>query len=194
MPKAYSDYTKQAVIYVWSAVADNNRPLHIPRRSSRIDPIIGSILDHRIDLRKSIIYNRIDERCARVDYCPRRHTVSNRPIYRENCSRSLGVENSRNGTDRATERSGPCNGTKRTVERNGTDRFTPFLGKRYRRATQTERTVFRTFFRRVPYICLISQTSFILLYLSVIHTAHGGPGLEYVIDSLQSRLQYHKGS
>ena len=62
------------------------------------------------------------------------------------------MENSRNGTDRATERSGPCNGTKRTVERNGTDRFTPFLGKRYRRATQTERTVFRTFFRRVPYL------------------------------------------
>ena len=75
MPKAYSDYTKQAVIYPWSAVADNNRPLHIPRRS------------WRIDLRKSIIYNRIDERCARVDYCPRRRTVSNRPIYRENCSR-----------------------------------------------------------------------------------------------------------
>ena len=28
------------------------------------------------------------------------------------------------------------------TERNGTDRFTPFLGKRCRRATQTERTVF----------------------------------------------------
>ena len=65
---------------------------------------------------------------------------------------SLGVENHRNGTDRATERSGPCNGTKRTVERNGTDRFMPFLGKRCRHATQTERTVFITFFRRVPYM------------------------------------------
>ena len=38
------------------------------------------------------------------------------------------------------------NGTERTVERNGTDRFTPFLGKRCRCATQTKRTVFRTFF------------------------------------------------
>ena len=70
---------------------------------------------------------------------------SNRAIYRENCSRresrqpdeespssyrnlshlrrsqgSPGVEDRRNKTDRATER---------TVERNGTDRFTPFLGK-----------------------------------------------------------------
>ena len=61
-----------------------------------------------------------------------------------------GKQSKRN--DRATEWSGPCNGTKRTVERNGTDRFTPFLGKRYRRATQTERTVLRTFFRRVPYV------------------------------------------
>ena len=34
---------------------------------------------------------------------------------------------------------------KRTVERNGPDRFTPFLGKRCRRATQMEQTVFRTF-------------------------------------------------
>ena len=63
---------------------------------------------------------------------------------------SLGVENSQNGTDRATEQSGPCNGTKQTVERNGTDCFTPFLGKRCRHATQMERTVLRTFFRRVP--------------------------------------------
>ena len=30
---------------------------------------------------------------------------------------SLGVENSQNGTDRATERSGPCNVTERTVLR-----------------------------------------------------------------------------
>ena len=41
------------------------------------------------------------------------------------------------------------------MQRNETDRGTkrngPFLGKRCRRATQTERTVFRTFFRRVPY-------------------------------------------
>ena len=43
------------------------------------------------------------------------------------------------------------NGTERTVERNGPDRFTPLLGKRSRHATQKERTVFRTFFRRVPY-------------------------------------------
>ena len=42
------------------------------------------------------------------------------------------------------------NGTERRMERNGTDRLTPFLGKCCRRATQTERTVFRTIFRRVP--------------------------------------------
>ena len=46
-------------------------------------------------------------------------------------------------TDRATER---------TVERNGTDRFNPFLGKRCRSATQTERTVFRKKIERVPYM------------------------------------------
>ena len=38
------------------------------------------------------------------------------------------------------------------VEQNGMYRFTSFLGKRCRRATQTERTVFRTIFRCVPYI------------------------------------------
>ena len=42
--------------------------------------------------------------------------------------------------------------TERTVQQNGPDHFTPFLGKRCRRATQTERTIFRTLFRRVPYI------------------------------------------
>ena len=40
----------------------------------------------------------------------------------------------------------------RIVQWNGTERFTPFLGKRCRRATQTDRTIFRTFFRRVPYV------------------------------------------
>ena len=55
------------------------------------------------------------------------------------------MEDRRNGTDHAMERKGPCNRT---------DRFTPFLGKRCHRATQMEWTVFRTFFRRVPYILL----------------------------------------
>ena len=50
----------------------------------------------------------------------------------------------RNGTERRTERN--------TVERNGTDRFTPFLEKRSCRATQTERTVFRPIFLRIPCI------------------------------------------
>ena len=92
---------------------------------------------------------------------------SNRAIYRENCSRresrqpdeessssyrnlsslrrsqgSPGVEDRRNKTDRATER---------TVERNGTDRFTPFVGKRCRRATQTERTNVWTRIYRIVY-------------------------------------------
>ena len=141
MPKAYSDYTKQAVIYVWSAVADNNRPLHIPRRSSRIDPIIGSILDHRIDLRKSIIYNRIDERCARVDYCPRRRTVSNRPIYRENCSRrnqgnrtrfrQVLSEIDRVGVGRKEALEWKTVETELTVQRNETDRGTKRNGPFY---------------------------------------------------------------
>ena len=55
------------------------------------------------------------------------------------------MEDRRNGTDRAMER---------TVERNGMDRFiiTPFLGKRCRCATQTERTVFGTFLDTYHYI------------------------------------------
>ena len=71
-----------------------------------------------------------------------------------------------NETERTVERNGTYRGTKleRTVERNGTyrgtkrERFTPFLGKRSRRATQTERTVFRTIFRRVAYmhLCVMS--------------------------------------
>ena len=71
------------------------------------------------------------------------------------------MENSRNGTDRVTERIGPCNGTKRTVERNETDRFTPFLGKRCRRATQTERTDFRTFldaYRMCMYVRTVCES------------------------------------
>ena len=59
MPKAYSDYTKQVVIYVWSAVADNNRPLHIARRSSRIDPIIDNGLSDRFSIIESIFENRL---------------------------------------------------------------------------------------------------------------------------------------
>ena len=43
------------------------------------------------------------------------------------------------------ERTVQQNRTARTLKRNGTDNFTPFLGKRCRRATQTERTVFITF-------------------------------------------------
>ena len=44
---------------------------------------------------------------------------------------------------RPSKRNGLCNGTDRGTERNGTDRFTPFLGKRCRRATQMKRTGFR---------------------------------------------------
>ena len=47
---------------------------------------------------------------------------------------------------RPSKRNGPCNGTERYWPWNRTERFTPFLGKRCCRATQTERTVFRTFF------------------------------------------------
>ena len=54
---------------------------------------------------------------------------------------------------RPSKRNGTCNGTdrgtERTVEWNRTDRFTPFLGKRCRRATQMERTVFRTYIEHI---------------------------------------------
>ena len=64
------------------------------------------------------------------------------------------------GSGRPSKRNGRCNemdrgtdgATKWTMERKETDRFTPFLGKRCHHATQTDRTVFRTFFRRVPYM------------------------------------------
>ena len=42
--------------------------------------------------------------------------------------------------------------TEQTMQRNETNRFMPFLGKRCRRATQTERTVFREKIRHVPYV------------------------------------------
>ena len=53
-------------------------------------------------------------------------------------------------TERTMQWNGPCNGTEQTVERNETDRFMPFLVKRCRRAMQTDRTVFRSFFGRAP--------------------------------------------
>ena len=53
------------------------------------------------------------------------------------------MEDRRNGTDRATEP---------TVEWNETDHFTAFLGKRCRRAMQTEQTVFRQNLGHVLYI------------------------------------------
>ena len=65
----------------------------------------------------------------------RNHQVlSEKLSCRRRSQGSPALEDRRNGTDRATER---------TVERNGTDLLTPFLGKRCRCATQTERTVFR---------------------------------------------------
>ena len=72
--------------------------------------------------------------------------ATGRGIAKGRSQGSPGVEDRWNGT----ERNGPWNKTERTVERNGTDSFTQFLGKRCRRATQTERTIFRTFFRHVP--------------------------------------------
>ena len=118
MPKAYSDCTKQVVIYV--------PPPPGPRTGRYIAKIaVGGNQGNRASQGRS--------------------------------QGSPGVEDRRNGTDRATERSGPWNGT---------DHFTSFLGKRCRRATQTERTVFRTFFRRVPYVhfcisakCMLTLTS-----------------------------------
>ena len=53
---------------------------------------------------------------------------------------------------RPSKRNGLCNGTDRGTERNGTDRFTPFLGKRCRRATQMKRTGFRKFLGHGLYI------------------------------------------
>ena len=89
--KAYSDYTKQVVIYgvpSWTII-DPCTSLVDPRESIRlsiIKSIIGSILDHRIDLRKSIIDNRIDSRGSTSDaqgsiiVHPRRRSISNRAI------------------------------------------------------------------------------------------------------------------
>ena len=59
MSKAYSDYTKQVVIYIWSTVSDNNRPLHIAHPSSRIDPIIDNGLSDRFSIIESIFENRL---------------------------------------------------------------------------------------------------------------------------------------
>ena len=82
--------TRSRRLYTFGALSrtiiDPCTSLVDPRESIRLS-IMDYRIGHRIDLRKSIICNRIDKRCARVDYCPRRRTVSNRPIYRENCSR-----------------------------------------------------------------------------------------------------------
>ena len=53
-------------------------------------------------------------------------------IYRVGVSRMEALEWKTVETERTVQRNGPWNGTERTV-------FTPFLGKRCRRATQTNR-------------------------------------------------------
>ena len=45
--------------YICSAVMDNNRPLHIARRSSRIDPIIDNGLSDQFSIIESIFENRL---------------------------------------------------------------------------------------------------------------------------------------
>ena len=144
--KAYSNYTKQVVIYgapSWTII-DPCTSLVDPRELS----IIGSILDHQIDLRKSIIDYRIDSRGSRSDvqgsiivHDGAPYHISRKlqqeesrqpdevsPSKQRNLSsrgRSqgrLGVEDSRNGTDRSEQ----CCGTERTWN-------------------QTERTVLRRF-------------------------------------------------
>ena len=49
--------------HIWSAVVDNNRPLHIARRSSRIDPTI----DNRFSKIDSMIENRSNYRLSKID-------------------------------------------------------------------------------------------------------------------------------
>ena len=120
-----------------------------PRESIRLSGRFS--IRYRIDLQKSIIYNRIDERCARVDYCPRRRTVSNRPIYRENCSRrnqgnrtrfrQVLSEIYRVGLGRKEALEWKTVETELTVQRNGADRATERNGP----WNETERTVLRRF-------------------------------------------------
>ena len=85
--------------------------------------------------------------------------------------------------------------TEPTVQRNGTERRTernvpwnePFLGKRCRRATQTERTVFRTIFRREPYLSFM-QYQQIRSGLSDPFQGTLHPHLDYVMRGVKRRL------
>ena len=54
-----------AASVLWSAVVDNNRPLHIARRSSIINPTIDnrfSKIDSMIDFRRSIRLSTFEDR------------------------------------------------------------------------------------------------------------------------------------
>ena len=160
--KAYSDYTKQVVIYgvpSWTII-DPCTSLVDPRESIRlsiIKSIIGSILDHRIDLRKSIIDNRIDSRGSTSDVQgsiivhPRRHSISNRAIHRENSSRrnqgnrmrycQVLSEIYRVGVGRKETLEWKTVETELTVQRNGAHRAMERNGP----WNETERTILRRF-------------------------------------------------
>ena len=81
------------------------------------------------------------------------------------------------------------------MQRNETDRGTkrngPFLGKRCRRATQTERTVFRTFFKRVPYMYMYVHCAAHKLNLCVAQT-NSLTAVRSLFDTVTSIVNFFK--
>ena len=118
--------------YIWHAVVDNNRPSRIARRFAIIESIfengisiIGSILEDRRAMCKGRLLSTTRKLLQEESRQPDEISPSS---WRNLSSRSLpqgslGVEDSRNGTDRATERSGPWNGPWNETERTVLHRF-----------------------------------------------------------------------